>query len=110
MAQLIVDRPPSAPTAAPVERKPRPPAEERTNPWPFIWTLFAFKMVTAAATWWFAIRSSETNAVLGMTHWFWMIIPVVAISGPFLYHWRIRRVRRKRAELLASEWMVDELR
>ena len=110
MEQRTIDRsPPQSPDRA-VTVKPPPSGEEHVNPWPFIWTLFAFKLVTLVATWWFAIRSSETNAVLGATHWFWVIIPLVAVSGPFLYQWRVRRVRRKRARLQAAEWMVDELR
>jgi FtsH-binding integral membrane protein len=110
MAQLTVDQGPPKPLAAPVATSPRPPREETTSPWPFIWTLFGFKLVTAALTWWFAVRSSETNAIMASTHWFWLLIPAIAISGPALYQWRVRRVRRKRAQLRAAEWMGQELR
>lgn len=110
MAQATIDRSPPLPAEKSVSASPRPPREESFNVWPFVWTLFAFKLVTLAATWWFAIRSNETNAVLGATHWFWLFIPLIAISGPFMYQWRVRRVRRKRAQLQAAEWMVEELR
>jgi hypothetical protein len=110
MAQLTVNQGPPKTAGAPVATSPRPPREDVTSPWPFIWTLFGFKLVTAALTWWFAVRSTETNAILASTHWFWLGVPALAISGPLVYQWRVRRVRRKRAQLQAAEWMVPELR
>jgi hypothetical protein len=75
--------------------------------WPFIWTLFWFKAITLSATYYFATRSNADISILVATHWFWMIIPLAAMAGPFVFQWRLRRVRRKRAALLASEWMLD---
>jgi hypothetical protein len=84
--------------------------DELIGLWPFIWTLFAFKFVTALIIWWFAAGSEGTYSILAGTHWFWLIIPIIAMSGSIGYQWRVRRVRRRRARLQAAEWMVDELR
>lgn len=93
-----------------VAAKRGPSGEDPVNIWPYVWTIFAFKTVTLGAIWWFARGSTENAMILTMTHWFWLAVPVAAVSGPFMYRWRLRRVRRKRAQLQASEWMVDELR
>lgn len=101
---------PPVPTV-PIETKapPRKP-QELTSVWPFVWILFGFKFATALIIWWFAAGSEGTYSILASTHWFWMIIPLLAMAGPAAYQWRLRRVRRKRARLQAAEWMVDELR
>lgn len=95
---------------APVTTRPPPPEEEHASIWPYVWILFVFKFVTVGATWWYASRSSEATSILAVTHWFWLFIPLVAIAGPLLFQVRLRKVRRRRAALQASEWMVDELR
>jgi hypothetical protein len=95
---------------APVNITPKHDGDELIGLWPFVWTLFAFKFVTALIIWWFAAGSEGTYSILVGTHWFWMIIPILAMSGSVAYQIRVRRVRRKRARLQAAEWMVDELR
>ena len=95
---------------APVNITPQQDEDELIGLWPFVWTLFAFKFVTALIIWWFAAGSEGTYSILVGTHWFWMIIPILAMSGSVAYQIRVRRVRRKRARLQAAEWMVDELR
>ena len=80
------------------------------NPWTFVWILFGFKAVALGAIIYFAAGSDADTAILTSTHWFWLVIPAVALSGRSAYQWRLRRVRRRRAQLQASEWMVDELR
>jgi hypothetical protein len=85
-------------------------SEEWIGLWPFVWILFGFKLATALIIWWFAAGSEGSYSILAGTHWFWLAIPILAMSGPAAYQWRLRRVRRKRARLQAAEWMVDELR
>ena len=109
MTLQSIDRSPPL-TVTPVEEIPPPNSEERFNIWPFVWVIFAFKFITLFATWWYAARSSEATTILAATHWFWLFIPMIAIGGPLAFHYRLRRVRRKRAQLQASEWMVGELR
>ena len=109
MSQQSIDRAPPI-TVIPVRRKPPPREEERFNLWPYVWILFAFKFITVFATWWYASRTHEATSILAATHWFWMFIPMLAVAGPLMFQRRLRRVRRKRARLQASEWMTDELR
>lgn len=108
MTQQSIDHSPPL-IRVPVTREP-PREEERVNIWPYVWILFGFKIVTVGATWWYASRSREATSILAATHWFWIFIPLLAIGGPMLFQYRLRRVRRKRAQLQAAEWMVDELR
>ena len=97
--------------ADPFDSQPRRQAEDEAfSIWPFVWILFGFKLATATIIWWFAAGSSGTYSILAGTHWFWLLIPILAMSGPAAYQWRLRRVRRKRARLQAAELMVDELR
>lgn len=97
-------------TVTALERSAPGGSEEWIGLWPFVWILFGFKLATALIIWWFAAGSEGSYSILAGTHWFWLAIPIMAMSGPAVYQWRVRRVRRKRARLMAAEWMVDELR
>ncbi|MBX3070621.1 MAG: hypothetical protein KF883_09015 [Thermomicrobiales bacterium] len=74
----------------------------------FLWVLFVFKIVTVIATVWAAGWTSEAKYILSITTWPWLIIPALALPGPLLYEIRVRRIRRRRAELQLSEWMIGE--
>jgi hypothetical protein len=109
MAQQSVDHvPPITPRTAETETEPRD--DEFVGLWPFIWILFGFKFAMLICIVWFATRSRSDFSILAATHWFFLLIPMIAIMGPMAYQWRVRKVRRRRAQLQASEWMVDELR
>jgi|SRR5215208_6225091 len=82
-------------------------ADEKSTAWAFIWTLFAFKVVTIVATFWFAAGSLDAAIILLATNWIWLVIPVFAIAGPLAFHYRMRRARRRRAAMMRSEWMLD---
>lgn len=82
-------------------------AHDRTTVWAFIWTLFAFKTVTAIMIWWAVADKHEASLIVSATHWFWLFIPIVAGAGAAAYQYRIRRVRRRRLALQRSEWMID---
>ena len=90
--------------------KPEPRDDEFVGLWAFVWILFGFKLIMLLAILWFATRSSDDMSVLAATHWFFMLIPILAIAGPLMFQMRLRKVRRRRAALQASEWMVGELR
>ena len=109
MSQQSTDHsPPLSPS--PVGTVPEPSDDEWVGLWPFIWILFGFKVAMLICIVWFATRSREDISILAATHWFFLLIPMFAVMGPLAYHWRLRRVRRRRAQLQAQEWMVDELR
>jgi hypothetical protein len=81
--------------------------DEKATVWAFVWTLFAFKVITIIATFWAAAGSLDAAIVLMATNWVFLIVPMVAIWGPIAFHYRKRRARRRRAEMLRSEWMLD---
>lgn len=90
-----------------LERERKEEADARTTLWSFIWTIFAFKIVTMLVILYVAAGSSESIAIAFATTWYWFIIPVIAIAGPLLCRWRLVTQRRRRQTLRKSEWMVD---
>jgi hypothetical protein len=78
----------------------------RRASWAFLWTLFAFKIATVGIIWYAATasRSHETSFIIATT-WYWFAIPILAISGPLLYRWRLLQMRRRREALRNAEWM-----
>ncbi len=88
-------------------RKQRQEKDDRSTVWAFVWILFTFKAATAVIIWVIASRSTEATTILGATHWFWLILPLVAVAGPLVYQVRVRRVRRRRRALQRSEWLVS---
>jgi FtsH-binding integral membrane protein len=82
-------------------------ADEKSTVWAFVWTLFAFKIVTIVATFWAAAGSFEAGMILLATNWFWLVIPVFAVAGPLAFHYRLRKARRRRLKMVRSEWMID---
>jgi len=82
-------------------------ADEKSTAWAFVWTLFAFKIVTIVATFWAAAGSFEAGMILLATNWFWLLIPAVAFAGPLAFHYRLRKVRRRRLEMVRAEWKLD---
>lgn len=81
--------------------------DDQITVWAFIWTLFAFKIATLVATFWAAAGSMDAAWILIATNWFWIAIPMFAFWGPLVYHVRVRQVRRRRAAILRSEWMLE---
>lgn len=90
------------------EHEAKTDADDRGTVWGFIWVLFLFKIGTVAATIWAAGFTSEAGYILSITTWPWLIIPALALSGPLLYQYRIRRVRRRKAAMQLAEWMIEE--
>lgn len=81
--------------------------DEKSTVWVFVWTLFVFKIATLGAILWAASGSTESFVVVLGTNWYYLLFPAFAIVGPVAYHIRLRRVRRRRAAMLRSEWMLD---
>lgn len=80
--------------------------QESTSAWAFLWILLAFKLATVAMIFWADI-SAESGVLLSATTWYWSIIPILALAGPIIYRVRLRRVRRRRAQLQRSEWLLE---
>jgi hypothetical protein len=109
MTQQSTDQsPPQSSVSIDTDRDPSD--DDWEGLWPFIWILFGFKVAMLVCIVWFATRSREDISILAATHWFFLLIPMFAVIGPLAYQWRLRKVRRRRAQLQAQEWMIDELR
>jgi hypothetical protein len=80
--------------------------DERSVVWVFLWTLLVFKLATVGLIMW-ASKSFEAGVLVSATTWPFLVIPAMALAGPVIYHYRIRRVRARRQALLRSEWMLD---
>lgn len=83
--------------------------DEKFASWGIIWTLFAFKMGTIVlilvimrhAT---SAQKTEAAAYIAVSSWYWLFIPLVAVSGGVMWRWRLRRARRRAQELRRSEF------
>jgi FtsH-binding integral membrane protein len=82
-------------------------ADERATVWAFVWTLFAFKVITVGVLL-FWIAPQEFAPVAALATWPFLIVPGVALAGPIGYRWRLRKVRRKREALRQAEFSVSE--
>ena len=100
--------PSAARALATLERERKEEADSRTAVWGFLWTLFAFKILTVGVIWWAAPGTGESFAMIAATTWYWLVIPIAAIAGPSLVKWRMIKLRQKRQRLLRSEWDVPQ--
>lgn len=72
----------------------------------FLWVLIAFKVVTTALIF-VHLRSFDTFVFLAATFWYWIPIIGFLVAGPFLFRYRLLRLRARREQLRRSEWMVE---
>lgn len=87
-----------------LEREHREESDARATVWAFIWVLFGFKIATVGIIWYVAAGSGESLVMIAATTWYWLVIPIGAISGPLLVRWRLIKMRRRREELRRAEW------
>lgn len=52
--------------------------------------------------------SREAGAYSALVGWGWGALAIALVAGPLLWRWRLMKVRRRRADLLRSEWMTGE--
>lgn len=80
----------------------------RRAAWVFLYTLFAFKIGTLFIIWYAASSTHFTEMpFIIATTWYWLLIPLVGITGPLLYRWRLLQMRRRRQKLQYEEWMRE---
>ncbi len=104
---MVAKSPPRRSALSASEAEAKRDQEEMSAAWAFIWILFAFKMATVFLIYW-ASQSYDTGMFLVATTWFWLIIPLVACAAPLLFRYRLLKVRRRRAQLRRSEWLLDD--
>lgn len=90
-----------------LDRERREASEERATVWAFLWVLFAFKMATIGVIWYVAAGTGESLVMIAATTWYWLIIPIAALTGPLLVRWRLIKMRRRREALRQAEWRED---
>jgi hypothetical protein len=74
--------------------------------WTFGGMILAFKVVTSIIIFVMA-PSAHTFIFLLVMQWYWLLLPIPIIVVPILFWIRLRRVRKKRRQLILSEWAVD---
>ena len=104
---MVAKSPPRRPPLTRLEAEAKREQEETSSAWAFIWILFVFKMVTVFLIYW-ASQSYDTGMFLVATTWFWLIIPLLACAAPLVFRYRLLKVRRRRAQLRRSEWLLDD--
>jgi hypothetical protein len=88
------------------EREIKDNREAQRAVWGFVWTLFAFKILTVGVIWYSATSTgTHSLAMIAATTWYWLFIPIAAIAGPLMFRWRLLRMRRRREQLRRAEWM-----
>lgn len=81
--------------------------EAEASVWGFLIALFIFKLVTVAVIFWY-MRTWESGLILGATLWYWFPPLLLLAAGPFLFAYRLRKVRARREALRRAEWMIAE--
>ncbi|MEX2426094.1 MAG: hypothetical protein WD401_04945 [Thermomicrobiaceae bacterium] len=79
----------------------------RTAALTFAGVLVGFKLWSILLIYLIGGGEGTTTFLLG-THVLWLAVPVVLLWAPAIFWYRIIKVRRKREQLLESEWNVSQ--
>ena len=74
--------------------------------WTFVGMILAFKVVTSIIIFVMAPTAHAFIFLLVM-QWYWLLLPIPLVVMPVLFWIRLRRVRRKRRQLILSEWAFE---
>ena len=74
--------------------------------WTFVGMILAFKAVTSVIIFVMAPSAHSAMFLFGM-QWYWLLLPIPMIAMPTLFWIRLRRVRKRRRQLIHAEWAVD---
>jgi hypothetical protein len=75
--------------------------------WVLIWTIYMVKFVMIFAIFWSA-HSFEPMALVAATTWLWLGPAIFVAASPAAFKFRLYRIRRRREQLVRSEWIVVE--
>ena len=106
---VVAQSPPPPVTMRPTTyREPTPPAppEDLSAAKAFVWVLFGFKAATLGIILWLN-PTLFSWVIVAATSWFWLLIPAFLLAGPTLFRWRLLKLRRRRAALRRSEWLIE---
>ena len=74
--------------------------------WTFVGIGIAFKVITSIIIFVMA-PSVHALVFLFVMQWYWLLLPVPMIVVSVMFWRRLRRVRKKRRQLILSEWAVE---
>jgi hypothetical protein len=94
-------------TFLPTQRDESEEQEGEAAVWAFLLVLFFFKLATVALIFWH-LRTWESGVILGATLWYWFPPLLLLGSGPAIFYFRLRKVRKRRDALRRAEWMIGE--
>ena len=80
--------------------------DSKAAAWTFVGMILAFKVVTSIIIFVMAPTAHAFIFLLVM-QWYWLLLPIPLIAVPLTFWLRLRRVRKKRRQLILSEWAVD---
>ena len=90
--------------------RPMPPSDEDESftAWPLIICLGVTKLITIIVIF-MNVQNQEALMLTIATLLPWLGVSLALLTTPVAWYWRMRRMRRRRAELLEAEWRSDEL-
>jgi len=80
--------------------------DSKAAAWTFVGMILAFKVVTSIIIFIMA-PTAHAFIFLVVMQWYNLLLPIPLIVVPLLFWLRLRRVRKKRRQLILSEWAVD---
>jgi hypothetical protein len=80
--------------------------DSKAAAWTFVGMILAFKLVTSIIIFVMA-PTAHAFIFLVVMQWYNLLLPIPLIVVPLLFWLRLRRVRKKRRQLILSEWAVD---
>jgi hypothetical protein len=74
--------------------------------WTFIGMGVGFKVITSIII--FVMEPTVASAAfLVAMQWYWLLLPLPFVAVPAVFWYRLWRVRRRRRQLIRSEWAVE---
>lgn len=80
--------------------------DSKAAAWTFVGMILAFKVVTSIIIFIMA-PTAHAFIFLIVMQWYYLLLPIPLLVVPLLFWLRLRRVRKRRRQLILSEWAVD---
>jgi hypothetical protein len=74
--------------------------------WTFIGMGVSFKVITSIIIFIMEPTVASAAFLLAM-QWYWLVLPLPFLAVPAVFWFRLWRVRRRRRQLIQSEWAVE---
>ena len=81
-------------------------ADSKAALWTFVGIGVGFKVITSIII--FVMEPSLASAAFLLAmQWYWLLLPLPFVIVPALFWFRLWKVRRRRRQLIRSEWKVE---